>query len=286
LWLQLIPELQGLGAGRGAGLRTEPSLLAAPFALFLSLLVLQLRGAAPQQRTKLLAEAAFTIGALVILTRSLSLLIAVMCFGPALVSKIRYILTVGLAVIGLAFAVFADRLMQGFSEASGSLIYLITFAVGSWRNVPDLLILSNAGEYLVPGNPAQVREHLNALAAAWLPGFEWLENTFSTFAAAATSLGLIVTTCVFVGGMLFGLRYFRTERSVRSTWILLYIASWFFFAKYEATGWLALAVLFAIPSPAMQTKNVLKVSWYKKLARAACTPKIRSVSETGLEPQH
>jgi hypothetical protein len=286
LWMTLFPDLQGLGGGRGAGLRTEPSLLAAPFALYLSLLVIQMLSGSASHRRAYLVEALLTISALVAITRSLSVFIAVLCFAPALISRIRYFLTVGVAAIGIGAVVFADRLVEGFAIANGSMIYLLTLAVGSWRNVPDILILSNFGEYLLPGNPAQVREHLNALAVGWIPGFEWLDNTYSTFSAAATSLGLVVTLCLFVGGALIGLRQLRTIPGVRSTWILLYLACWFFFPKFEATGWLAVAVLFALPHRTEETERTSKLRWYVRLARLACTPKIRTVDPVGPELQH
>jgi len=283
LWMTLFPDLQGLGAGRGAGLRTEPSLLAAPFALYLSLLIIQMHSVADKQRRAYMLEALVTISALVLVSRSLSVLIAVTCFAPALISRIRYVMTVGIAGIGIAAAAFSDRLVEGFAVANGSMIYFVTLAVGSWRNVPDILILSNFKEYLLPGNPSQVREHLNALALAWIPGFEWLDNTYSTFAASATTLGLIVTVCLFIGGALLGFKYPKSNSRVRSSWILLYLASWFFFPKYEATGWLAIAVLFAFPYEAQQLERSSQVTWYVKLARAACTPKIRNVGPAGPE---
>lgn len=246
IWLQFFPDLQGLGDGRGAGLRTEPSYLAAPLALYLSLLVRPPSGL--KGRWPPIVEAVFAISAVLGLTRSLSVLIVALCFLPALSKKLVYAAVPGLAAVGVAAMIFYGRVTTALGDASGDVLSLITSSIGSWRNIPDIAILANYESYLLPGNPADVRELLNVFATAWSPEFSWVENTFSLFSASATTVGLILTGVIFVSGFVLGLkRMLLSVANLRLAWILLYFASWFFVPKFEACSWIAIAFLATTP---------------------------------------
>ncbi|MFY9938221.1 MAG: hypothetical protein WAK33_15190 [Silvibacterium sp.] len=271
IWLSFFPDV-GISEGRGAGFRTEPSLLAAPLAIYLSALVFRLKDAVGSRRYGILGEALAVIFAFLVLTRSLSVLITVVCFAPVLGAGLRYALPVGMLSLGAAAAVFVGRLRGALSDASGSVLYLLTLAVGSWRSVPDILILTNFKEYLLPGRPSQLRDHLNTLAMAWLPGFEWLDNTYSTFSACASTLGLLVTAGIFAIGAVLGWKHTRSIAGMRFTWLLLYIASWFFFPKYEACGWISLAMLVAVPNAQVETIPAKSRSFLARFFYAACQP--------------
>lgn len=248
-WASVFKDMSLGEGGRGAGLRLEPSLLAAPLALYLSLLVwriqiLESNSRGRKRRGPLLVEGALVVLLTLLLTRSLSVLALAMCFAPAFGLRLRNVLTPILAVLGgllAGFLVFADRITQALQDSSGSAAALITVGVSSWRNVPDLLMIFNYRDFLLPGDPAEIRNRINTFATLLNPTFSWVENTYSTFSAGGSTVGLLATGCLFVGGILVEIR--RLSSSIRPAWLMLYVANWFVTPKFEAAGWVALALL-------------------------------------------
>jgi len=236
--------------GRGAGLLSEPSLLAAPLALYLAILVSPVEAASSVRgsqgvRKQLLLEALLVIVSMVVLTRSISVLIIGICFAPLLGLKLKkpFLIIAGLSVGALVvIQVFGERIREALQDASGSAFDVISVGVGSWRNVPDLVIMLNFQDFLLPTHPGEVRDKIATLVAGWNLSFSWIENTYSTFAAGAVTLGLVVVSLLFVAGMAIGVRSLPSG-SVRFSWIMLYVADWFVTPKYDAAGWVALGVL-------------------------------------------
>jgi hypothetical protein len=245
-WLDAFPAMQSLGDGRGGGMRTEPSLLALPLALYFFLVIMRLvqPGLEAESKRRLLAEAALLGLGTIVLTRSLTVAIVVFCFLPAFGARLRYLLVYGGASAALALTLFWERLKEAIS-GDDAFTYMITTGVGSWRNVPDIIIFLHFRQYLLPPNPATVRETINAFAADWNPHFIWLENTFSTFSAGATTIGVIATLALLIAGAVVGLRKTSHSSTLRAAWMMLYIADWFILPKYEASGWIALGLVTA-----------------------------------------
>lgn len=248
-WLRAFPAMFAMGDGRGGGLRTEPSLLAPPLAMYLVLVFWRRMQPCLDQkeRKKLFLEAGMLGMVTLFLTRSLSVAIILLCFLPAFTMKVKYLVVSGAAGALLAGALFWDRIRDAVSEG-GTFGYFITRAVGSWRNVPDVLIFANARDYLLPGNPAELRDKLNMFATMWIPGLAWLDNTYSTFSASASTIGLLATAALFGAGLLIGFRKVSPARHIRATWLLLYFANWFVLPKYEPCGWVGLGLFTAAVS--------------------------------------
>jgi hypothetical protein len=245
-WLDAFPTMISLGEGRGGGLRTEPSLLALPLALYLSLVLMRLvqPGVEAESKRRLLTEAALIGLGAIFLTRSLTVAIVAFCFLPAFGARLKNLLVYGTVSAALALSLFWGRLRDAISGGD-AFTYMITSGVSSWRSVPDIIILLNFRHYLLPPNPATVRESINAFAVDWNPRFIWLENTYSTFSAGATTIGLIATLALLIGGAVVGLRKTSHSGTLRAAWMMLYIADWFILPKYEASGWIALGMVTA-----------------------------------------
>lgn len=273
-WALLFEGMSLGDGGRGAGLRLEPSLLAAPLALYLGLLVWRAEAAALSQRSNarrhgLLLEGLVVTLCAVAMTQSISVLLVGLCFAPSLGLRLTKAgASVTLSGMALsAITVFGDRMRQALANAAGSFVALITIGLASWRSVPDLLIIFNYREFLLPGNPAEVRTRISTLASGLDPSLSWIENTYSTFSAGTSSLGLLVTACVFIAGLALGLRKL-SPGPLRLTWVLLYLANWFITPKFEAAGWVTLGLL----AVAHSTPERRLIGWVDKMNRRLGLP--------------
>jgi hypothetical protein len=250
VWMSIFVNMR-LEPGRGAGLKFEPSQLASLLALYLALLRgrmehVHVSGESLKTHGSLIREGALVMLATVALTRSFSVLIIAVCFAPMLFMQRRNIL---LAVSGLltgvlvGVSVLGDRISDAFNTSGGSATDLITESVGSWRNIPDVLILSNIGDFLFFGNPSEVRIKITTLAVQMSPVLAWVQNTFSIFSAAGVTIGAVATAVLFVAGIIVGMRGLSSSRPAQISWLLLYLAAWFFMAKWDPSVWIALGLL-------------------------------------------
>ena len=249
IWMNAVPGI-ALPGGRGAGLRSEPSLLAGPLMVFLCLLALRMQaaralGGPPSVGCKIYRGGVVAMLLLVVMTLSLSVLVVVGAFTPMLFLRHRRmgLQLMGLATgIGIAAAAFADRVRDALN-AGGSFQDMITISVASWRNIPDILVILNYSSYLWPGNPADVRAKLTGFAVVMNPGLSWLQFTYSTFSACVTTVGLVATAILFLAGLRLGLRHLPRSAGTRATWLLLYGVNWFLAPKYDVCGWIVLGLL-------------------------------------------
>jgi hypothetical protein len=253
IWMSIFPNTS-LGSGRGAGLRSEPSQIASLIALYLVLVVVRIEIARARReeihkQKSFTMEAMWVILATLALTRSFSVLIVVICFLPVLfIRRKNVLLRISALLAGCIVGIFflGDRIRDGIATSGGSMTDLITESVNSWRNIPDLLILSNYRDCLLPGNPTEVRLKINTFAVSVSPALVWIKNTFSTFSAAAITVGLLVTAGVFIWGGAIGFNGLSSCRSMRSSWLMLYLAAWFFMAKWDPSAWVALGLLLSM----------------------------------------
>lgn len=260
IWISVFSNMR-LESGRGAGLKFEPSQLASLLALHLLFLTGRaesMRAAREPLHTQmsLFWEGIWAIVATLALTRSFTVLIVAACFAPALFLRRRHLmLTLSAFAAGVVVGVAAlgDRIGEAVDTSGGSMTDLITESVGSWRNVPDFLILSNLGDFLVPGSPAEVRIKITTCAVRMSPALVWIQNTFSTFSAAGVTVGLLATAGIFIGGITVGLKGLSSAQSTRLSWLMMYFAAWFFMAKWDPSAWIVLGLL-----PLMHKLNQLR----------------------------
>lgn len=250
IWMSIIPGII-LPGGRGAGLRSEPSLLAGPLMVYLSFLVLRLRAAVSLGETcssqkKMLLEASLLVISALAATLSISVLIAAMVFVPILLFRRRAMIAAVFASfcgITVTLAAFGERIRDAIETSSGSFQEMITIGMASWRNIPDILVLSHIDSYLWPGNPADIRAKLNGFAVALNPALGWLQNTYSIFSAAVTTLGFVITSAIFLVGLWIGIKFIVGASGAKAAWLLVYVVTWFIVPKYDVCAWVALGVL-------------------------------------------
>ena len=192
----------------------------------------------------------------VFLSRSISVAIAAATFLPVVLLRRRnWISSVLPAGFGLLVGVIAlgSRIREAVIDAQGGFLAFITVALNSWRNIPDILVLANYKAFLLPTHPADLRSKITIFAFELDPALSWIQNTYSTFAAAALTVGLIAVLCLFVSGVIIGIRC----TSKRAALLLLYIYDWFLSPKYDAAGWIALGVL---PLVWRMTREEIRIS--------------------------
>jgi hypothetical protein len=248
IWAPIFPHML-LDYGRGAGLKAEPSQLASLLALYLTLLtgrMQSMRAAGAPLAKSLFKEGIFTIAVTLGVTRSISVLIVVVCFMPVLFIRKRHVFLTVVALpaaVVVTISVLGDRIREAMVTAGGSMSDLITISVDSWRNVPDIAILSNPQAFLFPGDPSEIRIKIKTFAVLLSPAFAWLENTYSMFSAGGVTVGLLVSALAFIAGLATGLRSLSSSRSMRATWLMMYFASLFILSKYDPCGWVVLGLL-------------------------------------------
>jgi hypothetical protein len=248
-WMAVFTNMR-LESGRGAGLRLEPSQFSCLLVLYLAVLAGRVQflrsvdGTARRQRA-LLREGILVILLTVSVTRSFSVLIVVLCFVPVLFVRRKHLMRLMVTLTaGAAVAVFAlgDRLSDAVATSGGSLIDLMTAGVDSWRNVPDILIVSNYRDFLLPGNPSEVRIKIHTFAMLMSPLMAWIQNTFSAFSAGGVTVGLAGTAAIMFAVLARGLRSLPSV-PMRCTWLLVYLTAWFFMAKWDPSAWVVLGLL-------------------------------------------
>jgi len=249
-WTAIFPYMR-LVAGRGAGLRLEPSQLSCLLALYLALLAVQTgRGGAYcnsiASRRHRLWEGITMILLTVAVSGSISVLIIALCFAPALYIRRRHIvLLLASSFFGViaAFLILGNRINDAIKISSGSIAELLTTSVDSWRNIPDFLILSNYSDFLYPGNPSEVRLKIRTFAVLLNPGLAWVQNTFSEFSVAGVTAGLVGTFVLLATGLVIGMKSLPASAPARLTWFMVYLAAWFIMAKWDPSAWVVLGLL-------------------------------------------
>lgn len=252
IWSSLFPSMHlGDEGGRGAGLLSEPSVLAGPLVLYLTLLTSRIhsvRNIAQESRQERysLCEGIFVMLCFVSLSRSISVTIAAAAFLPALFLLRRNWVSSALSAgIGLFVGIvtLGGRIRDALIDAQGGFLAFVTVALNSWRNIPDYLILANYPAFLWPTHPADLRTKITTYAFELDPGLSWIQNTYSMFAASASTVGLVAVVLIFLTGAATGLRFTSRSAALRLSWMLLYVYDWFLSPKFDAAGWIALGVL-------------------------------------------
>jgi hypothetical protein len=249
MWMSIFSNMK-LESGRGAGLKNEPSQLASLLAIYLALLVCRIGSADGNVDSRHARSALFREGMLAILltvavTRSISVLIVVVCFVPVLFMRRKHISVTVSALFAGAVVVMSflgDRIGEAFGK-SESMTNLITESVGSWRNVPDILILTNLRDFLFIGNPVEVRAKMTACAVQMSPALAWVQNTFSTFSAGGVTIGVLGIACISVAGAAASMKKLRSSLPIRISWLMIYLAAWFILAKWDPSAWIAVGLL-------------------------------------------
>jgi hypothetical protein len=255
LWSAVFPHMV-LEPGRGAGLKLEPSQIGSLLAIYLSVLVARLiatRKGVLSSRTQsqLVREAVQMIVGTVLLTRSLTVLIVACCFLFALFpikrKQVLLAAAVVLACLAITNVVFGDRLHEAIETSGGDPTEFITASLSSWRNTPDLLIITDPSDFMMPGKPSEVRLRLHDSAVLLSPLLGWIQNTFTLFSAGGVTLGLPITLICMGGVLVGGLRKLRKSSHLCAVWLLCYVAGWVVLAKWDDAMWLTLGILQLVP---------------------------------------
>lgn len=250
-WMTVFPHMS-LEPGRGAGLRLEPSQIASLLCLYLIALVSRrevLVGApgAKHARKALFIEAILVMIFAIAETRSITVLIITGCFLPPLISfRSKRLVPAAIALLAsllVVYAVLGDRIDEATQTSGGSVTEFVTTSLGSWRNTPDVVILTSPADFLLPGNPGDVRLKIHDHAVMLSPLLGWLQNTFTLFSASAITLGLPLTVLAFVLGLGFGMKGLKGADQLKLCWVQLYVTAWFIVAKWDTTCWVALGML-------------------------------------------
>jgi len=255
LWTAVFPHMT-LEAGRGAGLKLEPSQLGSLLAIYLAVLVARLSATRKgllhsRTQSQLVREAVQMIIATVVLTRSLTVLIVAGCFLFALFpvrrKQVLLAAAIGLSCLAVTNVVFGDRLHEAIETSGGDPAEFITVSLSSWRNTPDLLIVTDASDFMMPGKPSEVRLRLHDSAVLLSPLLGWIQNTFTLFSAGGVTLGLPITLIGMGAVLIAGLRRLSKSPHLCTVWVLSYVAGWFVLAKWDNSMWLTLGILQLIP---------------------------------------
>lgn len=132
----------------------------------------------------------------IFITLSKSITVAAACC-VLILSQLKHsrLILLPLMISGIVFF-FHDRIV---SIDDMSFAYLASgAALSSWRNIPDLAIIYNFSELILPNFDVPMRTRISDLVSITLPGFEWLRSTYSIFAAGAYSIGILATVCIYV----------------------------------------------------------------------------------------
>jgi len=226
-------------------------MLAGPLVLYLTLLTSRiqlLRNVTPESKQEkyILREGIIVILCLIVLSRSISVTIAAAIFLPVLfLSRKNSVSSALFAGIGLFAGVIPleSRIRGALTDAQGGMLAFVTVALNSWRNIPDYLILSNSSAFLWPTHPVDLRTKITSYAFELDPALSWIQNTYSIFAASASTVGLVGVVLVFLAGVAAGLRCTSRSAALRLSWMLLYVYDWFLSPKFDAAGWIALGLL-------------------------------------------
>jgi hypothetical protein len=251
-WMSTFEDMK-LEPWRGAGLRSEPSQIGSVLGFYLLVLVARMktihRGESVKGlHKKLLTEGLATMLATIALTRSITVLIVAACFLSALFTVKRRHLKIAtiaaLAVLGSVWVALGDRIQDAVASSGGSLTEFMTTGLNSWRNVPDIVILTSPLDFMAPGRPGEVRLRIHDHAVLVSPLLGWIQNTFTSFSASSAALGLVVTGCLILGGLFLGMRKLSSAPAMtKVAWFMAYVSAWFIMAKWDPTMWVVLGML-------------------------------------------
>ncbi len=204
-WMGIaVPE------GRGSGLVLEPSFLAGPLAFAMTLWLAGWRvDPVKGPRVSLIVAVSISI----VLSKSLLCALLFVPFVFYIFVKLAHLRIAILVVLAATIPWVYERLDSAAPVAVSSGVGAMGMALNSWRTIPDEAILANWSEYLLPFQPDS-RDRVAASIARLYPEEAWIENTYSLFAATASSLGLVgvlvlcswVLLVVLLRPMQFGLR--------------------------------------------------------------------------------
>ena len=231
--------------GRGCGFRTEPSYLAGSFAIYLALLTARIANSYEHRASSsssLVVEGVIVSLIFLAVTRSILVMVVVLCFLPVFIKNLRYLMLL-IASVFAAFALFMERIGQSIIR-SDNFAKTFTSSFSSWRSIPDVSIFANWSSFLLPTYPSEVREKITTSIISTF-GIEefWIKNTYSTFAASVVSFGLVATLAMFFVGLKGGSLCFSRPARIVGVWFMLYIAIWITTPKFEASGWIAFGVI-------------------------------------------
>lgn len=230
-WQQLIPNATFLPL-RGPGFQSEPSYLSSIILLYY-IQALSVKG-----KHSILAKALiFPIG--IFLTKSLSVALVAPIYYLYLYRRLGKVPIISLAPIGLYLGLlfFSERL-SGL-DFQGDIFHSITLGVTSWRNIPDISILTDFGSFLFPST-----DHREALLRAVYQQFflTWVTFSFSNFSTWVLSFGAIA---VFPFILFLIYRVMTVHNLIQSRSVRLYLLFYclFFVVKFDPLGWIIIGII-------------------------------------------
>lgn len=202
IWKVLIP-FQLISSFRGSAFQIEPSFLAFPLFIYISyqLFLLEQTG-----NKRIAYETIFVSALAVIITSSISVFLTSL-YSFISLRKISprtmlLVLIIPAIIIGFSIWIFSPRIeriteyLSSIENLTDVIIYG-SIAIGSWRNIPDVIVLTNIDKFIFPSsNVLGLRETISKLGARY--GFGWLSATFNVFTSAIITLGLLPLISILV----------------------------------------------------------------------------------------
>jgi hypothetical protein len=244
-----LPSIEGRDWGNVDGRAivgvSEPSFLAGPLGLVLSLSILVFVSVGVMRRRVLMV--ACLVSAVVIASQSLLVVVVVL---PLLVVLFFLYSFFGAVVLVSALAAgtvpwLLLRVSSAEDFGGGASLGDVAMGLASWRNIPDEAILLEWERYLLPILSGS-REHLSESVFRAYPEHPWIEHTYSVFSAASLTAGLVVVAGALVYGIVLMFRNFVWHRQLWVSSVFLYVlgCASFLIVKVDPSLAMGLACLY------------------------------------------
>lgn len=247
IWQKLIP-FQRFGNFRGSLFQIEPSFVAYPLLIYIAFqFTLKIYDNNENFGDKIFYETMIVSILSVVVTKSISVLL-ILPLNFLLIRKISLKLLVIFIMLTLLFVViiifpFYNRWKLVIEQISiinkmslTDFLVGASIALGSWRNIPDAIILSNINQFLLPNSPFHIREKKSLLGSQF--GFSWLSTTFNLFSAAVVVFGVLVILIILAINLFLIFQKLMIVKLNRVPIIIyLLIVSFFFLPKGAVFSW-------------------------------------------------
>ncbi|APT76068.1 hypothetical protein LN42_06495 [Marinitoga sp. 1137] len=251
IWNNIIP-FQIIPYFRGSAFQIEPSFLAFPLLIYISF---QLVLFEKNKKNKLIYETIIVSMLTIIMTKSISVFL-ISIFSFSLIKKlslkqffiIMFFIVIVFIILTINFYPRLEKIFDIFPNLKSykfiEILLLISKYTNSWRNVPDIIIFSNAKYFLFPGSPYNIRYKISVLGEEY--GYGWLEATFNIFSSAIIIFGFLGIMYIFFFLILMNYRIFDKIIINNRLFFIIYgiLIVTFYIPKGAVFSWFLLGGIF------------------------------------------